>query len=136
MLVRNNQIVHETHDGCIESCDPTMHAERRLISEYCQESGEIDLEGYMLYSSAEPCIMCCGAIHWAKISRVVYSVPQKTLNKKSGGREKPSCDELLNIGNRKIEVLGEVLLEAGLEVFKDYKFIQKRHRVKRGSAEK
>jgi tRNA(Arg) A34 adenosine deaminase TadA len=29
-------------------------------------------EGTTLYTSLEPCIMCCGTIHWAGIKTVVY----------------------------------------------------------------
>ena len=40
--------------------------------------------------------MCAGAIHWAKISRIVYSVPQEKLNKISGVAPKIPCDKIIN----------------------------------------
>jgi len=128
VLVKDGEIVYETHDGCIESSDPTLHAERRVISEYCKKEKIISLEEYELYSSTEPCSMCSGAIHWAKISKVVYSVTQEMLQEKSGGKPKIGCEEILNSGNRKIEIIGPLLSQEGLKVYDGYKFISKKER--------
>lgn len=129
VLVKDGVIVHETHDGCIAYCDPTMHAERRLITEYCSQNKVMSLEGYTLYSSSEPCAMCSGAIHWSRISRVVYGIPQERLNRQSGGRKKLSCTEILNQGKIKVEVTGPILEESSFDVIKDYTFIPKKDRV-------
>jgi tRNA(Arg) A34 adenosine deaminase TadA len=61
--------------------DPTAHAELVVISEYCRQQRILDLDGYTLYSSAEPCVLCAGAIKWAHISRVVFSVTQAMLHR-------------------------------------------------------
>ncbi len=106
-----------------------MHAERRLISEFCSINNTISLEGYTLYSSTEPCSMCSGAIHWAKISRVVYGIPQARLNKKSGGNRKLSCDVILNQGAKKIEVKGSVLEERAFQIIESHVFIPKSERI-------
>ena len=129
VLVKDEEIVFETHDGCIEFCDPTMHAERRLISEYCSNNNVISLEGYTLYSSTEPCSMCSGAIHWAKISRVVYAIPQERLNSKSGGCKKLTCAEIINQGTKKIEIMGSVLEEKAYRTIENYTFILKKDRI-------
>lgn len=36
------------------------------------------------------------AIKWEKLRKVYYSVPQSIINKKSGGKLKPSCENLIN----------------------------------------
>lgn len=129
VLVKDNIIVHESHDGCIEFCDPTLHAERRVISEYCSKNGLISLEGYTLYSSTEPCVMCSGAIHWSRISRVVFGVSQEKLNKQSGGLKKMTCEAIVNQGKNKICIVGPVLEEESLAVLKDYSFRTKSERI-------
>lgn len=128
VLVKDGDIVYESCDGCIEYSNPTLHSEMRLISEFCMKNKKVSLEGYELYSSTEPCSMCSGAIHWSKISKVVYSVSQKTLQKNSGGKPKLSCREILNRGKRKTEIIGPLLEDEGLKVYEGYKFISKKER--------
>jgi len=125
LLVKDNKVVSQTADKSIVYSDPTAHAELILISEYCRENGYIDLKGYTLYCNVEPCVMCSGAIHWSKISRVVFSITQNMLQSFSGGKPKPSSKSLINIGKQKIEVVGPILPEEGLQVFKDFPFRSK-----------
>ncbi len=130
VLVRGGAVVFQAHDRSIELCDPTAHVELQIIREYCQAQHTMSLEGYTLYCSAEPCLMCAGAIHWARISRVVFSVSQAMLQQISGGKPKPSAASLINTGNRTVDVIGPVLPKEGLAVFKDYTFVSKTQRVK------
>ena len=131
LLVKDNRIVARSIDQCISLSDPTAHAELSLIRTYCQKNLLIDLSGYTLYSSTEPCLMCSGAIHWAKIERVVFSVSQAMLKTKSGGNPKPTCAEYLSIGGRKVEVIGPVLPEEGMQVFQEFPFQSKAKRHQR-----
>ena len=131
VLVLNNNVVAKAQDQCWALNDPTAHAELRLISSYCQNSGHFDLKGATIYSCAEPCVMCSGAIKWSGISRVVYSVPQEMLQILSGGRRKPTCDELVNTGGRHIEVCGSLLVDEGLACYKDFDFSLHRQEILR-----
>ncbi len=122
VLVLDGKVVAEAQDQCSALHDPTAHAELRLISAYCQKSGHFDLTGATIYTCAEPCVMCSGAIKWAGVSRVVFSVSQAMLQTFSGGRIKPTCDELVNTGGRHVEVCGLLLLDEGLACYKDFDF--------------
>lgn len=122
ILVLDDKVVAEAQDQCSTLNDPTAHAEVRLISSYCQKSGLFDLTGATIYTCAEPCVMCSGAIKWAGISRVVFSVSQALLQKVSGGQPKPTCDELVNTGGRHIEVYGPLLVEEGLTCYNGFNF--------------
>ncbi len=122
VLVFNGKVVTQAQDQCRGLNDPTAHAELRLISSYCQSAGHFDLTGATIYTCAEPCVMCSGAIKWAGISRVVFSVSQAQLQAISGGRSKPTCDELVNTGGRHIEVIGPLLVDEGLACFQDFDF--------------
>lgn len=132
VLVKDGQMVLETFDRCVESSDPTFHAELSLISNYCRQHHLFELPGYALYASTEPCPMCAGAIHWSRISRVVFSVSQAMLQERSGGSPKLSCDTILN--TQRVEIIGPLLVEEGLKVFEGYTFVPKveRHRVRFG----
>jgi tRNA(Arg) A34 adenosine deaminase TadA len=128
VLAAGQQVVHEAYDHCLAYRDLTAHAELLVISEYCRRERRLDLDGYTLYSSAEPCVLCAGAVKWARVSRVVFSVSQAVLQRLSGGRPKPSCDSPVNTGGRRVEVVGPLLPEEGLAVFAGFAFTPKRER--------
>ncbi len=130
VLVRDGVILHQGRDRCVEVSDPTFHAELSVISEYCRSAGVFALDGCTIYCSAEPCPMCAGAIHWAQVSRVVFSISQAMLQAMSGGRPKPPAEPLVNMGRRRIAVIGPLLAEEGLAVFEGYTWTSKveRHR--------
>ena len=67
--------------------------------------------------------MCSGAIKWAKIGQIYYSVPQIELNKISGGKQKPSCESLINTGLSQKHIVGNILLNEGIKIYDDFKFI-------------
>jgi tRNA(Arg) A34 adenosine deaminase TadA len=130
VLVYGGEVVHKGYDRSIELCDPTAHVELQVIRDYCQAHRRMTLEGFTLYCSAEPCMMCSGAIHWTRISRVVFSVSQVKLQQVSGGKLKPSAASLINAGGRRIEIIGPLLAEEGLAIFENYTFISKAQRLK------
>ena len=55
--------------------DPTAHAELLAIREAAKTSGGWRLAGCTLYATLEPCPMCAGAAHAARVERLVYAAP-------------------------------------------------------------
>ncbi len=125
LLVKDNKIVATTLDTSVEQSDPTSHAELDLIRTFCKENNIFSLEDYTLFSSTEPCVMCSGAIHWSRIGKVVYSVSQEALNNSNNGNLKPSCDSIVNVGKRKVEVVGPIFEDDGFQVFIDFPLVPK-----------
>ena len=125
LLVKDNKAVASSGDYCVVESDPTRHAELNLISQYCHTNKIFSLEGYTLYSNVEPCIMCAGAIHWSRISRVVFSVSQSQLKTMSSGNPKPTCKELLSYGGEDVEVIGSILSEEAMQVLSQFSFSPK-----------
>lgn len=128
LLVKDGEVVASSKDRCITYSDPTAHAELVVISEYCRLAKLISLEGMSLYCNTEPCVMCSGAIHWSRISTVIFSVSQKGLQQFSGGKPKPSCEPMINIGGKETTVIGPVLEKEGLKVFESFPFLSKKER--------
>lgn len=123
LLDPNYNFCYKAHSRSIELCDPTAHAEVLVIRDYCKEKNLVYLKDYILLCSGEPCIMCSGAIKWAKIGQIYYSVPQSKINELSGGKLKPSCESLINSGFSQKHIVGNVLLKEGLKVFANFTFI-------------
>ncbi|MBR4626805.1 MAG: nucleoside deaminase [Ruminococcus sp.] len=72
VIVRNGEIVGKGHNEVVKRQDPTCHGEMMAIRNACKKLGTFDLSGCELYTTAEPCPMCAGAIKWANITRVWY----------------------------------------------------------------
>lgn len=58
--------------------DPTAHSEVSAIKLACERSRGL-LYGCTLYSTHEPCPMCCGAIVHAKLARMVWGSARADL---------------------------------------------------------
>jgi len=54
-------------------CDPTAHAEMRVIRDAAARLGCERLDDAELWVTLEPCAMCAGAIAHARIGRVYYA---------------------------------------------------------------
>lgn len=94
--------------------DATGHAELVALREASRRIPPERLAQATLYSSAEPCAMCAGAVYWSGISRVVYALSEKRLLTLTGNHpENPTlalpCREIFARGQRRIEVIGPML---------------------------
>lgn len=72
VIVRENQIIGEGANHVITRNDPTAHGEVMAIRDACARLGTFSLEGAAIYTTGQPCPMCLGAIHWARLSRIYY----------------------------------------------------------------
>jgi guanine deaminase len=72
VIVRNGEVIGRGHNEVIKNADPTCHGEMMAIRNACKNIGTHDLSGCELYTTAEPCPMCLGAILWANIRKVYY----------------------------------------------------------------
>jgi guanine deaminase len=72
VIVRDGEVVGRGHNEVVKQTDPTCHGEVMAIRDACHNIGRFDLSGCELYTTAEPCPMCAGAIRWANISKVYY----------------------------------------------------------------
>ena len=97
-----------------EGGDRTAHAERLLASRAARAYDLAFLLRCTLYTSAEPCAMCAGAIYWAGIGRVVFGQTEKALKVATGAHEEnPTldlpCAVVFAAGQRTTEVVGPLL---------------------------
>jgi tRNA(Arg) A34 adenosine deaminase TadA len=96
--------------------DPTQHAELAAVAMAARLRTPEELLKCTLYTSAEPCCMCAGAVYWCNIGRVVYALSEHRLLGLTGDHpENPTfslpCREVLVRGQRRIEIWGPALEE-------------------------
>lgn len=70
-VVKDGRVVAAARNTVLTG-DPTAHAEVNAIRRAAKKLGTFDLSGCEIYSTTEPCPMCFGAIHWARVGRVLY----------------------------------------------------------------
>ena len=122
LVDRNRKLLIETENGYMPAHDGTAHAERLLATEACRTvSGEV-LAGATIYSSAEPCAMCAGAIYWAGIGRMVYGLSEVRLRGITGNHpENPTldlpCRTVFASGQRSTEVIGPLLEDEAAAIY-------------------
>ncbi|MGB0389737.1 MAG: nucleoside deaminase [Ardenticatenaceae bacterium] len=120
LLVKDEQILLSAENSVNSEQDHTRHAELNLVSRASQQLDPAILAKSVLYTSTEPCAMCCGAIYWAGISKVVYGCSAEALGKIAGDDFLIPCREILGKGAREIEVIGPVLEQEGLNIHQSF----------------
>ena len=114
LVDQDRNVLIEAENGYMPAHDGTAHAERLLATEACRTLSADILRRATLYSSAEPCAMCAGAIYWAGIGRVVYGLSEHRLRDVTGNHpENPTldlpCRDVFKSGQRPTEVVGPLL---------------------------
>ncbi len=122
----DGEVLREQGNGySAEGGDRTAHAER-LLASWAAKSLDVEmLRGSTLYSSAEPCAMCSGALYWAGVGRVVYGQSEKGLKAATGAHEEnPTldlpCRIVFTAGQRPTEVVGPLLEDEAEQLQADY----------------
>ncbi|MGV8905873.1 MAG: nucleoside deaminase [Acetobacterium sp.] len=116
LLVCKGEIIARAHNQKEVLGDPTAHAEMLVIRQGAKILGRWRLDDCSLFVTAEPCVMCMGAIIQARIPKLVYGATEK----KFGGVESTA-----NLGKhpmlpRHMEIYGgicEALCEELLQEF-------------------
>lgn len=80
VVVINNKIIARGHNQVELLNDSTAHAEILVLTSAYNYLGAKYLPDATLYVTVEPCLMCCGALFWSKIGRVVFG----TKDEKNG----------------------------------------------------
>jgi tRNA(Arg) A34 adenosine deaminase TadA len=114
LVDQGGNVLIEAENGYMPAHDGTAHAERLLATQACTTLSPDILSKATLYSSAEPCAMCAGAIYWAGIGRLVYGLSERRLRMLTGNHsENPTldlpCREVFRSGQRPTEVIGPML---------------------------
>jgi tRNA(adenine34) deaminase len=72
VVVRDGQVIAARHNERELTGDPTAHAEVLALRDAAAAAGSWRLDGCTMYVTLEPCVMCAGAAHLARVDRVVF----------------------------------------------------------------
>lgn len=108
---RDGRILLEQPNVEITQRKCTGHAETQAAERASMLYSKDFLKECTLYTTAEPCAMCAGAIYWAGIGRVVYGMTEKDLLEQTGSDpQNPTfdlpCREVFARGQKEIQVDG------------------------------
>jgi len=116
LVSAQGEVLMEVENGFMPERDMTAHAERLLATQASKQLAAEVRAGSTLYTSAEPCAMCAGAIYWTGIGRVVFGLSERRLKTITGNHaENPTldlpCRAVFAAGQRHVEVIGPLLEE-------------------------
>jgi tRNA(Arg) A34 adenosine deaminase TadA len=102
------------HNAVMPDRDMTGHAERVLATRASIAYSPDFLAGCTMYTSAEPCAMCSGAIYWSGIGRLVYGLSEHAMKGIIGANPENltldlPCRDVFAAGQRLVEVIGPML---------------------------
>jgi len=114
-------VLMEVENGYLPERDMTGHAEQLLATAASKRFDAKFLASCTLYSSAEPCCMCAGALYWAGIGRLVYGLSERRLKTMTSNHaENPTldlpCRTVFAAGQRYVEVIGPLLEDEAAEI--------------------
>ena len=123
VIVKDNEIVMRGYNTAQTDNDVSAHAELNILRAFTKQHGySLDaLSGYTLYATGEPCPMCAAACVWAGVSTVVFGASTEQLSNLGRKQIKSfnlECKTVVEKGFQNIEVVGGVLAEECLELFK------------------
>lgn len=72
VIVKNNKIISKAHNTKEKNKNAINHAEILVINKACKKLNTWHLNDCILYTTMEPCMMCCGAIIQSRIKEIHY----------------------------------------------------------------
>ena len=111
LAFEEGEILARAHNEVERLKDPTAHAELLAITAATEYMGGKFLSDCQLYVTVEPCVMCAGALFWARLGEIIYGVGEE----KFGYRHYAP-----DIFPRRAKVRGGVLSEEAAELMRSF----------------
>ena len=115
-LVKDGRVLAVARNTVL-SGDATCHAEVNAIRKASKRLGTFDLSGCEIYSTTEPCPMCFGAIHWARIGAVYYGTGIRDAARAGFHELRISNARMKSLGRSRIVLVPGFMRSECLELF-------------------
>lgn len=113
-------IIAAAHNEVTARQDAVAHAEILALQEAQQVLGSTKLTGCTIYTTAEPCPMCGGAILWTQPDRVVYGVSIQDIERAGGRQIAYNFQDLVQRSPFSLSLLGGVMRSELMLVYQRY----------------
>lgn len=125
VISKDGKLLSEAYCNTTETGDCTGHAETTVVRMLSPNHTRSVLAQATLYSSAEPCVMCAGAIFWSGIQRVIFGIDAERLRLFRGEllEQKDaalSCRDVFLASSHSIECIGPSLIEEASRVHEGF----------------
>ncbi|MFM1948001.1 MAG: Guanine deaminase [Pseudomonadota bacterium] len=125
VISKQGELLAEAYCNTTETGDCTGHAETTAVRMLSPQYARSVLADATLYSSAEPCVMCAGAIFWSGIQRVIFGIDAKRLRVFRGEllEQKDaalSCRDVFSASSHTIECVGPALVDEASQVHEGF----------------
>jgi tRNA(adenine34) deaminase len=118
VIVWDTKIIGRGYNQVERLNDSTAHAEMIAMTAAFNQAGSKYLPEATLYVTIEPCLMCCGAMYWSKIGRIVYGAEDV----KNGYRKLTAA---VNPFHPRSEITHGILAEECAQLMKEF-FVMRR----------
>jgi tRNA(Arg) A34 adenosine deaminase TadA len=126
MLVAGNGAVLSVAENSQVTDEQVLaHAEMNLLRRAVQDFTPDVLAAATMYSSAEPCAMCAGAMFWSGVSRLVFGLSGDRLHQLSGFSQQmlvASARDVLARAGGHIDIVGPIFELEAESIFKEGEF--------------
>ena len=115
IVVLDGAVVGAGFNQPISASDPTAHAEVLALRAAAARVGNYRLTGSTLYVTAEPCVMCVGALVHARVSTVVYGTAEPkagAITSMTRAHELPGLNHRLQVESGILEEECRELMQA------------------------
>ncbi len=119
-VVKDGKILAAARNTVLEN-DATCHAEINAIRKASKKLGTFDLSGCDIYSTTEPCPMCFGAIHWARISAVHYGTGIRDAARSGFHELRISNEKMKSLGKSRIRLVPAFMRRECLALFEAWR---------------
>ena len=118
-IVKGNRVLAVSRNTVLKK-DATCHAEINAIREASRKLKTFDLSGCYIYSTTEPCPMCFGAIHWAKIDAVIYGTKVADVKKLGFNELNITNARMKKLGGSKVKIFSGFMHDKCVKLLKDW----------------
>ena len=124
-IVKSGKVVAVAGNTVFKN-DATCHAEVNAIRIASKKLKTYDLSGCVMYTTTEPCPMCFSAIHWARISKVVYGTSIKDAAKIGFNELKIGNSMIKRLGKSKVKIRKCFMLKECRKLFSNWDALEGR----------